>query len=39
MRDLIVYHIALGFGLSMLLYFIGQGPRLMCEIIDHMVGR
>lgn len=36
---MIVQYIALGFGLSMLLYFIGQGCRCLCEIIDTSVGR
>lgn len=35
MPDIIVHYTAVGFGISLILFFIGQGARLLCEIIEH----
>ncbi len=35
MIDIIVQHIGLGFGLSMIVFFYGQGVRCLMEVVEH----
>ena len=39
MMEIVVQNIALGFGLSLVLFFTGQCCRCFCEIIDTAIGR
>ncbi len=37
MIQYITYFTALGFGLSMLIFVIGQGPRALMEAVEYLV--
>ncbi len=32
--ELVIHNVTLGFGLSMILFCVGQGPRILFDILD-----